>query len=274
LQSESKKDIRTWIEQLTGQGFLAKTGEYNVLQITDYGRELLRGNAEPRLTCPTVEAPKAPKSSHATSWEGVDSELFEKLRTLRTGEASRQQIPAYVVFSDASLRDMARRRPSTLENFRLVHGVGQKKLDDYGELFLDLIQQHCESANLETDVQPSVSNALIDTVPRTAKKPAGKTAAALAAFDCFDQSMPLDEIAEKIGRAVSTTRGYLIQYIRQNNITDAGRWVQPDVMARISAAASQVGIEGLKPIYVALEEEIGYDDISVVVACLKNVPAE
>ena len=88
------------------------------------------------------------RSVEAASWEGVDKGLFEELRGLRGQLAAKNKVPAYIVFGDASLRDMARCRPTTLENFSLVHGVGQKKLEDYGEVFTDLVRGYC----LENDV--------------------------------------------------------------------------------------------------------------------------
>ena len=69
----------------------------------------------------------------------MDRGLFERLRDLRRQLADEKSVPAYVVFGDASLRDMTRRRPSTLSEFLEVHGVGEKKAADYGELFLAVI---------------------------------------------------------------------------------------------------------------------------------------
>ena len=69
----------------------------------------------------------------------MDRELFERLRELRRELADEKSVPAYVVFGDASLRDMARQRPATPAEFLEVHGVGQKKAADYGEVFLAAI---------------------------------------------------------------------------------------------------------------------------------------
>jgi hypothetical protein len=78
---------------------------------------------------PAVAAGKAKRESKTekTSWEGVDRALFEVLRKLRREIADEREIPAWMVFSDASLRDMARLRPQTADEFLEVHGVGQKK---------------------------------------------------------------------------------------------------------------------------------------------------
>ena len=153
LADENVRTVRDWIEQLVSQDFLTKTGEYNQLQVTPAGWELLRGNVTPRLLRPVRQpkSAKAPKTYDGQSWEGVDRGLFAELRQLRQAKAAAQQVPAYIVFGDAALRDMARRRPSTLAGFRQVNGVGDKKLADYGREFLDCITAYCRTHALPMD---------------------------------------------------------------------------------------------------------------------------
>jgi len=139
LADQDVRTVRGWVEQLVAQGYLAKTGEYNVLMVTESGRSLLAGEATPRLLKPAKSAKSRKSRAHDDSWEGVNRALFEQLRDLRRQLAEERSVPAYVVFGDASLRDMARRRPSTSAEFLEVHGVGQKKAADYGELFLAAI---------------------------------------------------------------------------------------------------------------------------------------
>ena len=107
--------------------------------LTELGRTLLAGEVTPRLLKPTKAANPRKSRADDDSWEGVDRELFERLRGLRRQLADEKSVPAYVVFGDASLRDMARRRPGTPAEFLEVHGVGQKKAADYGEVFLATI---------------------------------------------------------------------------------------------------------------------------------------
>jgi len=154
LKECSLKAIRDWVEQLVSQDFLAKIGEYNVLGLTSRGRELLKGEAVPMLLKPRIArgGGSRKRNVETESWEGVDEGLFDELRALRRELAGERKAPAYIVFGDASLRDMARCRPTTLENFNHVHGVGQKKLDDYGEVFTDLIRGYCLENDLEVDL--------------------------------------------------------------------------------------------------------------------------
>ena len=143
LADESKKTIREWIEQLVVQNYMVKRGEYNVLELTSSGVELLRGEGSPRLLKPAPAKRKPGEGKNAAdSWEGVDHDLFDRLRELRRGLAGDRGVPPYVVFNDATLREMARSRPATSEELNQVRGVGEKKLAQYGDLFLGCIAEH------------------------------------------------------------------------------------------------------------------------------------
>ncbi len=267
LAGEGKRAARDWIEQLAAQGYLTKTGEYNVLEVTQEGRRLLKGEATPRLT---AAAKKTAKESRAAapgvdSWEGVDHELFEALRVLRQDIALGQGVPPYVIFHDTSLRDMARRRPSTLAVFHQVQGVGEKKLADYGEAFVSLIVDHCRAHGLTTDVTPPP--------PKPAPPPepsAGPSMAAVASFGYFRQGLSVEEVARRMERAVSTARGYLVEFIRHEKRTDPSPWVDAATVQRVAGAAEIVGGERLKPIFDALGGSVSYEEIRIAMECMRN----
>ena len=141
LSDESQRTVRDWIEQLVDQDYLERRGEYNVIGLSASGWEALRGHETPRLLAPPPKASKAPRAPKVEreSWDGVDRELFEVLRRLRFDKAQELGVPAYVVFGDAALRDMARRRPATVDEFLEVHGVGEKKCAVFGKEFIAAI---------------------------------------------------------------------------------------------------------------------------------------
>ncbi len=151
LRHEHGTTIRDWIEQLVGQGHLEKVGEYGVLQITAAGRQVLRGETTPVLLAPAKRV-KESRSAAEDNWEGVDRGLFDALRELRSELAAERSVPAYIVFGDTALRDMARRRPTTTEAFAEVRGVGAAKLRDFGKVFLEAITQYCTTMGIATDV--------------------------------------------------------------------------------------------------------------------------
>jgi ATP-dependent DNA helicase RecQ len=137
----TQRVVRDWIEQLAAQGCVQKTGEYNVIKVSAKGWRVLRGEESPRLLTPAKGRPRMSKAAK-DSWEGVDTALFEALRALRRDIAHGKGVPAYVVFGDATLRDMARRRPATPEEFLEVNGVGEKKCREFGATFLAAIRRH------------------------------------------------------------------------------------------------------------------------------------
>ena len=151
LGDYSKHIVHDWIEQLTGQDYIEKTGEYNVLNVTEKGRAVLKGKETPHLLKPAQKPAKVSKVVE-DSWQGVDRGLFEALRKLRSIIARKKGVPAYIIFGDAALRDMARRRPSTLDGFLEVKGVGEKKSRQYGKSVLAAIKDYCLENSLETDV--------------------------------------------------------------------------------------------------------------------------
>ncbi len=138
--------VRDWVEQLVAQGYLAKTGEFNVLAVSESGRVVLRGDATPKLLKPAEKSSKSkgPKTSKQISenWEGVDKDLFDELRTLRKTIAQRTGAPPYVVFHDTSLRDMARKKPLDRSSFLEMYGVGESKAQKYADEFLPLIRDY------------------------------------------------------------------------------------------------------------------------------------
>lgn len=151
LSDSDKRTVHDWVEQLIGQGFAEKTGDYNVLRVTAEGRRVLKGEVTPRLLRPTRKPERRARVA-AESWEGVDKGLFEALRRVRASLARQRGVPAYVIFGDAALRDMARRRPSTLERLLDVKGVGESKQKQYGRVMVDKILAYCAEHALDTDV--------------------------------------------------------------------------------------------------------------------------
>jgi ATP-dependent DNA helicase RecQ len=164
LKEHDKPHIRDWIEQLVDQGFLEKTGEYATLRATDDGWRLLRGERRPQLLQPAESSGRGKRESRAAavSWDGVDRELFEELRTLRRAKASERGLPPYIIFADATLRDLARRRPSDSEALLEVHGIGEKKRNEYGDEFLRLISDYCRrtGAALDQAGQPQATETI------------------------------------------------------------------------------------------------------------------
>jgi len=121
------------------QGLVEESQDgYPVLSLNGASRQLLRGERRLELAL----APKARRASGGGEAAGGQAEqaLFERLRGLRKSIADRQGVPPYVIFHDATLREMAARRPTNLEDFSRLPGVGQAKLARYGEQFIEALR--------------------------------------------------------------------------------------------------------------------------------------
>jgi len=143
--------VKAWIDQLSGQGFLAKTGEMNILTLTEKGEQLLRGDIAPDLFLPKdVSNERKGAIVRTDDWSDVNRDLFEVLRSLRREIAEREGIPAYIVFGDSSLREMAKHTPTTPDEFQKIKGVGKQKLSTYGSQFTAAIADYLEGRQVNS----------------------------------------------------------------------------------------------------------------------------
>jgi ATP-dependent DNA helicase RecQ len=149
LADASLAEVRGYIEQLIGLGLLQQTDDaYPVLRVTADGVKLLKDeNSVPGLTLARQHIPKKGETrqrsrAESESWEGVDRTLFERLRGLRLDIARARGVPPYVIFHDATLREMARLRPASVASLMTVKGVGARKAEDLGGIFLETIRTH------------------------------------------------------------------------------------------------------------------------------------
>jgi ATP-dependent DNA helicase RecQ len=153
LRDETVQAVRGYVEQLVGLGLLQLTDDaYPVLSMTSQGVALLKDEgACPDLTLaraktPAKGAPRSRSRIEAESWDHVDRGLFDRLRALRLDLARARGVPPYVIFHDATLREMARLRPSSRAALLDVKGVGARKAAEVGDMFLLAIANHSAEA--------------------------------------------------------------------------------------------------------------------------------
>ncbi|MGE5219432.1 MAG: DNA helicase RecQ [Chloroflexota bacterium] len=147
MKGTDRKTLMNLIYQLIDDGLLERTSEERpVLRLNDASREVLRGKRAVQLLRPKVKIRKI--RFDEKSWEDVDSGLFEALRNLRRRLAEERHVPAYVLFNDATLRDMARIRPASRDAMLNIRGVGERKLADLGARFLETIVSYCRENRL------------------------------------------------------------------------------------------------------------------------------
>ncbi len=136
-----RKEWTLLARQLLSMGYLVQ-GDYNVLKLTQKSLGVLLHDEKIFLKAMPEEKQKAASAPAGA----VDEDLFTRLRRLRKRLADQADLPPYVIFSDASLREMASRKPASTEAFRQISGVGDRKLEMYGALFIGEIVQHMEGS--------------------------------------------------------------------------------------------------------------------------------
>ena len=147
MRDTDRQTLRAYINYLIASGYLDQSeGEYPVLEITESAKEVLfRGEKVSMRMKPMPEIVNAPEGGKAQeSLDDVSEELLEKLKKVRASIAQTTGVPAYVVFSNATLTAMAKIRPESLEEFMAVPGVGETKAKRYGKKFLRAIQTFVE----------------------------------------------------------------------------------------------------------------------------------
>jgi ATP-dependent DNA helicase RecQ len=151
MKGTERKTLTNMLYQLIDDGLLERTAdERPVLRLNDASRDVLRGDRTVQLLQPKTKVKKT--RFDEKSWESVDPGLFETLRTLRRQLAEERSVPAYVLFNDASLREMARVRPGSPDALLGIRGVGERKLADLGQRFLEVIVTYCRDHRLPLDV--------------------------------------------------------------------------------------------------------------------------
>ncbi len=156
LKDLKRETILDWIGQLAAQQYLERI-EADALQVTPKGWRVLRGEITPRLMRQPAPQPAAKKGKPGkprrddAQWDGAERDLFDMLKVLRRGIADAQHVPAWIVFSDATLRELARHRPSDKEALLEISGIGQHKTARYGKDVLLLIRDFCARHELGMD---------------------------------------------------------------------------------------------------------------------------
>jgi ATP-dependent DNA helicase RecQ len=270
LRGHTKRAVAGLIEQLLGLGVLERVGgEYPVLRLNEASMEVLKGSRPVRL----AEAGGRGKAKRADverqTWEGVDRGLFEALRSLRKGLAEERGVPPYVIFGDATLRELARVRPGSLERMRGIHGIGERKLADLGEVFLEAVRSYAGEQGLELDVGGSAaaqSRGHGTDKETSADGPVPESRAPV--FALFDQGLGIEEVARRAERSEGAVAQMLVEYIKRCAPDSLGAWVDPRTYELVRGAVEEHGLLSPKQLHEVIGEGATYEQVRWVRAHL------
>ena len=263
LKELPKETVRGFTYQLIDQGLLSRTpGDRPTIFLNAESMEVLRSKRQVFLIRPRMVA--TPRSKNVEdSWEGVDKGLFEVLREVRKQVAHERSVPPFVVFNDVTLRDMARTRPASLESMRRIKGVGEKKLADLGDRFLEEITEYCIAKQISMDVGGTGQGANMVRAPRP--NPTKEQA-----YRLFAEGRSIEEAMQVTSRARSTVGEYLVEFIETRRPATIEPWVKPQVVEQVRAAAMNSPEGRLMPIYEALDGRVTWEEIKVAIAFMKE----
>ncbi len=242
--------------QLLRLGFVRQTPDkFNVLSLTPEGRMLLKDRRPVELTRP-VSAPEP--AAHRAGAIACDEVLFETLRQLRKRLADERGVPPYIVFSDVSLRQMARDYPRSQHEFTRISGVGEKKKQEYGDVFLAEIARHLEGHPRQFFAGDSFAPAKPGT-PRL--RPESTVAETLRRFRAGES---VELIAQGRKLSLGTIYGHLAGALQAGEPLDLDRFLTQDEQREIATAFDQLGFEALSPVFERLGGRYDYGRLKLV----------
>ncbi|MCE9531033.1 MAG: DNA helicase RecQ [Planctomycetes bacterium] len=260
LREHNPGQIRDWVNQLLDQAALERTdGDYPILKLNPFSWQIMRDEKQIVLRKTLTRVRTKKSKTEETSWEGIDRDLFEQLREWRKTTAEAHSWPAFTVFGDNTLRELARVRPSNLKSMRQVQGVGDAKLQMYGEDVLQIITGYCAENSVTMDELAGVAS----------HNPAvARVSPSIIAeyYPHFRRGAAIEAVKQATGRSTSTVVKYLLSYIRDERPKSVDIWVPSDVQAMVFQSAKRLGTTLLRPIFEDLGEQVPYDAIRIALA--------
>ncbi len=245
-----KKMWHGFIRELLRRGYLNLEGEYPVLKLRQKSRDILLGTGSKSEKL-FLAKPRIVEKSAIIEQDSGDMGLFEALRNLRKTLADVENYPPYIIFNDASLKQMAVRRPCTPHDFRKITGVGDKKLERYGAIFINEIRRFCENQS-------------------SLRQPAKKQSSEYVTLDMLNQDMDLDEITLKRNLSLNTIYTHIEKLILADENINIEKFIKKEKIDVISGAVIELGGESLKPIKERLGDNFSYGEIRLVRAKMKR----
>jgi ATP-dependent DNA helicase RecQ len=211
----SKANWLDYFKDLINQGYLAQTeGQYPTLVLTEKSLEVLKGNERVELYKVTLKEDK--KASLVSNISHpYERELFDDLKNVRTKFARNENVPPYVIFSDATLVEMATYLPQTDQEMRQISGVGDLKFEKYGADFLREVVNYCRINSLESRIE-------LKTPKREPKKRTKRDASGNDTYSItlsfYKSGMTVQEIARMREMATSTIETHLARFVQSGEI--------------------------------------------------------
>ena len=266
----SKEEWQTYFRDLIARGYLHQTeGEYPVLKLTGNSEDVLKGRVKVELVKTKIlQEEKAARGSIAEV--SHEKELFANLKELRKAIADKDNMPAYIVLSDATLIEMAAYLPQTLDELRKISGFGDVKLQRYGREFLACITEYSKKKSLASRMelkQPKrerKSHRPVKTDDGTYRNTYQVT------LDLHRKGISIADIAKHRDMSPDTIASHLAQFVETGEL-NAEDFVLKEKIDHLKAIIDKHGYHSLKTIKENASDDVTYADIRFVVSSILAV---
>ena len=252
----TKKQWMHIARQLLNRGYLKQEGEYHTLSLTTRALDALRKRETIMgiLQEPEERVKKAGKKSDLE----YNHALFALLRQKRKEMADEAGVPPYVIFSDRTLIEMAAYYPQSVTSLLNISGVGQVKLRQYGDAFLEVIRSYCEKHDLQ------------ETQKEKPREKSDSSRRYVLVAEAFNAGETIQSLIERYRVTAGTIIDHLARYLAAGNTLRNGADLEslaaasPEQKQAAFAAFDEFGATFLKPVYDRLNGTIAYDDLKIL----------
>jgi ATP-dependent DNA helicase RecQ len=257
----SRADWFRYFRELVTQGYLQVTDDaYPVLKLTDKSEAVLKGQQKVELIASqTME-------ERETEVIPYEAGLLQELKLTRRDIAANENVPAYIIISDAALLEMATYLPQDLGELRLISGFGDIKLARYGREFLVPLKNYCVKNGLSSRIRQKTAKPKL-TSGRTGSRRGADTKE--ETFNLYRCGKSIPEIAAERSLAVTTIEGHLSYFVQTGDI-DVLNFVKEEKIPAIKDAIETYGYARLSPLKEVLGDDYSYGEIRAVIGWMNR----
>ena len=252
-------ELKEMVRSLVTNGLLAQNGgDYPTLGVSQKGRKFLNDREKLTLTRLKQTTPVQKTALAGDRETAYNTKLFDELAALRLEIATDREVPAYQIFGNKSLQQMAFHMPQNEVEFSKISGVGDAKLRDFSERFLEVINEY-----MQANGQPVAVNPVPVSAPK--KRVRGISMSIRETKDLVAQGLSFEEVAEQRGISETTIRSHLERFIQEGGQIDLGHLMPTeDRRVKIESAFKEMGEARLTPVREFLGDDYTWDELAVV----------
>jgi ATP-dependent DNA helicase RecQ len=264
----SKEDWTYMIKEFIREGYINRShGQYPVLELNEKSWKVLKEGEKVSIAKPEVETVNREQHEEQEALP-FESDLLQDLKRLRKKIADEMGVPSFVVFSDATVLELATYLPQKEEDLYKISGFGEVKVDKYGFSFLEEINAYCRIHKLESRIDQKASVKRKTTKKKRKKKSSGSSDTKLRSFELHEQGMSMLEIAKNRDLNAVTIEGHLAHFVGEGKLS-VHDFVTPEKRKPIEDAIEKLGAEKLAPLKEALGDSFSYGEIKMTVKHLE-----